>query len=105
MYYIVTARLVRLHAAEFYRRLTDGSVASQRPDGTEIVASMKRAKILPDGRVRWSEQCFCRTPLAHERATVFDEQCEALETEVIEAYQDYDGRSFLEYLAELVEVK
>ncbi len=31
MYFIVTARLVRPHAAEFYRRLTGGSLANQRP--------------------------------------------------------------------------
>ena len=99
MYYIVTARLVRLHAAEFYRRLTDGSVASQRPDGTEIVASMKRAKILPDGRVRWSEQCFCRTPLAHERDTVLDRHFTDLETEEVDAYCDFEGASLWDELA------
>ena len=43
------------------------------PDrGTEIVAAMKRARATADGVVRWTETCYCATPLQRERATVLD---------------------------------
>ena len=52
MLYAVSARLVPDLAPEFHTRLTDGSIASQRPDGAEILAAMSRAHIAPDGTVR-----------------------------------------------------
>ena len=63
MLYAVSAN----RALEFHARLTDGSTASQRPDGAEIVAAMKRSRAAPDGTVRWTETCYCPTPLQHER--------------------------------------
>ncbi len=105
MFYRVTARLRTDTGADFLRKLTDGTIESQSPDGREIVDAMNRAVLSDDGNVSWSEVCYCRTPLAHERATVFDKHFEALETEVIDGYQNYDGRSFMEYLAEIVEAK
>lgn len=105
MFYRVTARLRTETGADFLRKLTDGTIESQSPDGREIVSAMNRAVLSDGGNVSWSEACYCRTPLAHERATVFDKHFEALETEVIEGYQHYDGRPFMEYLAELVEAK
>jgi len=48
MHYTVTAHFNPKTAAEFHRLLTDGTIESQKPDGKEIVASMKRAKLLPD---------------------------------------------------------
>ena len=105
MFYRVTARLRIDTAADFLRKLTDGTIENQSPDGREIVDAMNRAVLTDDGNVSWSEVCYCKTPLAHERATVFDTHFEALETDVIEGYQHHDGRSFMEYLAELVEAK
>ena len=105
MFYRVTARLRPETGADFLRKLTDGTIERQSPDGREIVDAMNRAVLSDDGNVSWSEGCYCRTPLAHERATVFDEHFETLETDVIEGYQDYDGRLFMEYLAELVDAK
>jgi hypothetical protein len=105
MFYRVTARLRIQTGADFLRKLTDGTVARQSPDGQEIVDAMNRAVLTDDGKVAWSEICYCPTPLAHERATVFDKHFEALETDVIEGYQDDDGRPFMAYLAELVEAK
>lgn len=101
MFYRVTARVRAGTGADFLRKLTDGTIAGQSPDGREIVDAMNRAVLSSDGNVSWSEVCYCPTPLAHERATVYDKHFEALETEVIEGYQDYEGRSFMEYLAEL----
>ena len=37
---------------------------------SEIVAAMARARVGSDGTVRWTETCFCPTPLKHERETV-----------------------------------
>lgn len=72
MLYAVTARFKPDTAAEFLRKLRDGTIENQKPDGKEIVASMKRAVIGDDGIVRWSEKCYCPTPLEHERETVYD---------------------------------
>ena len=71
MYYRVRARLRPGAAPDLYRILTDGTVARQRPDGPEIVASMRRAVCVGE-EVHWTETCYCPTPLRHERATVYD---------------------------------
>jgi hypothetical protein len=43
MIYKVKATVIEETIGEFYRKLADGTVSKQRPDGEEIVASMKRA--------------------------------------------------------------
>ncbi len=50
---------------EFYQKLTDGTIQNQKPDGQEIVNSMKRAKITAPKIIQWAEMCFCPTPLKH----------------------------------------
>ena len=72
MIYHVEARFRAGTAQEFLTRLTDGTIASQRPDGAELVASMQRAVVNDQGEVEWSELCYCDPPLAHERTTVLD---------------------------------
>ena len=99
MLYAVSAKLVSDRAREFHVRLTDGSIAAQRPDGAEIVAAMKRARILPDGAVRWTETCYCPTPLQHERATVLDRYFTGLETRVIDTPETFDGAPLMDRLA------
>ena len=37
-----------------------------------------------EGVVRWSEVCFCATPLRHEKETVYDHLFEDLETNEVE---------------------
>ncbi len=100
MFYVVTARFKPFTATEFYRKLTDGTIQSQKPDGKEIVASMRRAKISQDGTVRWSEVCYCPTPLQHERETVYDRYFEDIQTEEIEDYVEFEGEAFMEHLAD-----
>jgi len=100
MYYVVTARFKPEIAADFYGKLTDGTIQSQKPDGKEIVASMRRAKISQDGTVRWSEVCYCPTPLQHERETVYDHFFEDIQTEEVEDYVEFDGEDFMEHLAD-----
>ena len=101
MYYAVTARFKSETAAEFYEKLTDGTIQSQKPDGKEIVASMKRAKISQDGTIRWSEVCYCPTPLQHERATVYDHYFEDIQTEEVEDYVEFEGEDFMEHLVDV----
>ncbi len=101
MYYIVSARFKPSAAAEFYENLTDGTIQSQKPDGKEIVASMKRAKISQDGIVRWSEVCYCATPLQHERETVYDHYFEDIQTEEFEDDMEFEGDDFMEFLRSL----
>jgi hypothetical protein len=101
MIYRVTARFRPDTSAELRRRLDDGSIAIQQPDGQEIVDSLHRAVMTDAGDVQWSETCFCESPLAHERATVLDRFFDNVTTEPIEEYERYDGRPFLEYLQSL----
>ena len=100
MIYAVTAHLVEGREAEFHRRLTDGSIAAQRPDGMEIVASMRRARIADDGTVRWTELCYCSPPLRHERETVLDRYFADLETEPVDSHARFDGAPLMDRLAE-----
>ena len=99
MHYTVQARLIPGTAADFLRKLTDGTVAAQKPYGKEVVASMKRAVIDKEGVVRWSEVCYCPTPLEQERANVYDRHFTDIETQEVEDYVQFDGADFLEYLA------
>ena len=98
MIYLVTARLQIETSSELLVKLTDGTIASQKPDGKEIVASMDRARIDESGVVRWSQLCYCPTPLAHERATVYDQHFTDLETEEADAHAEFEGQPFMEYL-------
>ncbi len=100
MHYTVTARLIPESAAELLRKLSDGTIARQRPDGKEIVASMRRAVVDDRGIVRWSEVCYCPTPLEHERDTVYDRYFTDLATEEVEEYVEFQGRPFMELLAQ-----
>ena len=99
MIYAVTARLIEDKAGEFARRLADGSIAGQEPDGREMVRSMARARVAPDGTVSWTETCYCETPLAHERRTVLDRYFNSIETVPVDAHADAEGTALMERLA------
>lgn len=98
MIYHVSASFRPEMAGQFLEKLTDGTIGAQRPDGAEIVASMKRAVVAGDGRVEWSEMCFCNPPLAHERATVLDTYFEDMRISPAGEYERYEGRPFMEHL-------
>ena len=98
MYYTVTARLRYDTAADLQRKLTEGSITSQKPDGKEIAASMQRAVIDDEGVVRWSEVCYCSTPLEHERATVYDQHFTNLEVAEVEDYVQFEGKPLMALL-------
>lgn len=101
MFYRVTGILRKESAAELHHRLNDGSIARQKPDGAEIVAALRRAVVRPDGRIQWSELCYCDPPLQHERSTVLDRYFDQIETEAIADRETYQGGSFLERLETL----
>lgn len=101
MIYHVEARFRADTAKEFLARLTDGTIASQRPDGAELVASMERAVVNEQGQVEWSELCYCEPPLAHERATVLDLHFDDIRTSPVEAYEQYKGHAFMDHLRTL----
>ena len=101
MIYSIKAKLIEKHMKEFFQKLTDGTIENQKPDGIEILSSMKRAKIIEPGLIQWSEMCFCSPPLKHERQTVYDRFFSDMEITTIDDYMDFQGNSFFEYLKQL----
>jgi hypothetical protein len=99
MIYKVRARYIEERIEAFYRKLTDGTILAQKPDGKEIAASMQRAKITEPGVIRWTERCFCTPPLKHERETVYDNFLTDIETVPVNDYCDYEGESFMDFMA------
>ena len=98
MNYKVQARYIEDKAGEFFQKLTDGTIASQQPDGAEIVSSMKKAKIVGEGIIEWFETCYCDTPLKHERETVYDLYLTDITTDLVDARGKIKGESFWDYL-------
>ena len=103
MIYHVQARFKSETAKHFLTKLTDGTIAAQRPDGPELVAAMDRAVVGDEGQVEWSELCYCTPPLAHERETVLDLHFEEIQTEPIDEHATYKGQLFMEHLKVLSE--
>lgn len=103
MIYKVKARVLDETIAEFYCKLVDGAVAEQRPDGEEIVASMKRAVLTEPGMAEWYEMCFCPTPLQHERQTQYDFYFTDMTTEPAQEYGEIQGSSLWSYMASKAE--
>ena len=98
MIYSIRAKFIENHMREFFQKLTDGSIENQKPDGSEILSSMKRAKIIGPGEIKWSEMCFCPSPLKHERQTVYDKFFSEMEITEIDGYVGFEGESFFDYL-------
>jgi hypothetical protein len=98
MIYKVQARIFDEKTGEFFQKLTDGTISGQKPDGNEIVSSMRRAKITGDGIVKWYETCYCDSPLQHERETVYDLYLADIKTELVDVCGEVEGESFWDYL-------
>ena len=94
--------MIDQRATQFLRNLTDGTIAQQKPDGEEIVASMDRASIADDGYVFWTETCFCATPLKHERETQLDQCFSDIEITPTNVHKIFDGPGLMAHLAEKV---
>lgn len=99
MLYKVKAKFYQDLLVEFFEKLNNGTIESQKPDGLEIIASMKKAKITDDNTIEWYERCFCETPLKHERETVYDTYLYDFETILVdEVSTDIEGDSFWDYM-------
>ncbi len=98
MIYSIKARFIKGKMNKFYQKLTDGTIKNQKPDGQEIINSMKRAKITGPDLIQWSEMCFCSPPLKHERETVYNNFLTDFDTEIIDDYIEFDGESFFDFL-------
>ncbi len=98
VFYSVKAQFIEEKLGEFYQKLTDGTISNQKPDGPEIVSSMKRAKITAPKTIEWSEMCFCPTPLKHEQAIVYDSFLTNFKTQTIDDYVEFEGKSFFHFL-------
>lgn len=101
MIYSVKARFSENKMPEFYHKLTDGTISSQKPDGMEIVDSMKRAKITEPNIIRWTETCYCTPPLKHERYTVYDNYLSEIDVRQVDDYMEFKGKPFIEYIEKL----
>lgn len=97
MRYIVRARPIGAEMPTFWAILNDGTIQAQDPDGSEIVASMKRA-VMNEGRVEWHETCYCSPPLRHERSTVYDRFFEDIEIEPLVGSRHLEGERFWDQL-------
>lgn len=98
MLYKVRACFIEEKMEEFFRKLTDGSIESQSPDGMEIVSCMKSAKVTSPGIIEWFETCYCPTPLQHERATVYEHYLTDITTRTVDIEDDIEGNSFWSHL-------
>jgi len=97
MQYVVTARPIVAEMASFWSLLNDGTINAQKPDGAEIVASMKRA-VIGGGKVSWYETCYCNPPLLHERSTVYDRFFNDIEIEPQVGPVHLEGERFWDQL-------
>ena len=104
MIYKVKARILEDKVGEFYSKLTGGTIANQKPDGEEIVASMKRAVLTESGLAEWYEMCLCPTPLQHERATQYDFYFTEMTTKLVDDYGQVKGASLWSYMASRTDV-
>ena len=102
MLYKVRAKIIEENLGKFYEKLIDGSIDNQRPDGKEIIASMKRAKLFNSGVVEWFENCGCSTPLQHERETQYDYYFSEITTELVDGFGKIYGKSFWSYMEKII---
>lgn len=99
MLYKVQAKFDESKAREFHELITSGSLKKQRPDGNEIINSMNRARIDSSGVIRWTETCYCSSPLNHERTTVYDNYFIDIKTQPTENHEEFEGKPFLEHIS------
>ena len=101
MRYYVKATMLKDKMGEFYQKLSDGTIAGQKPDGRELVSSIRKAILTKALVVEWCETCFCETALAHERETVYDQYFHNMEIIEINDDPEIDGQSFWDYLLKI----
>jgi len=101
MLYKVKAKIVPDKLKDFFTALIDGSVESQKPDGSYILKAMQEAKMVDSKHIVWYEACYCATPLRHERETIYDKYLSDFKTTMVyELEDDIEGESFWEHMEE-----
>ena len=101
MRYHVKAIILEEKMVEFYQKLSDGTITSQKPDGREIVSSIRKGILTKPLVVEWCETCFFETPLTHERETVYDQYFHDMKIIEINDNPEMDGQSFWDYLLKI----
>lgn len=64
--------------------LRAGAFLRLEPFGRVLSASLRDARLAPDGRACWEEEDYCRPPLAQERAAVLDRHFADIIIEAVE---------------------
>ena len=64
--------------------LCAGALLALKPFGRALSASLRDARLAPDGRACWEEEDYCRPPLAQERAAVLDRHFADITVEAVE---------------------
>ena len=67
MRYLVTARVKPGKQSDLLRAIEEGTLGEGSVAGDEYLYDMEKARLTPEGDVRWVECCFCATPLEEER--------------------------------------
>ena len=98
MLYKVKAKLIGKKIDIFYKKLLDGTIYNQHPDGKEIITSMKGAKLTNFQFVEWFENCGCSPPLKHERETQYDYYFSNMKVELADKIVKINGKSFWSYM-------
>jgi hypothetical protein len=82
-HYLVTATPREDLLPELSERLERDEFLALRPFGRALTVSLRRARRLPNGKVMWEEEDYCRPPLAQEREAVLDHYFEQLLVEPV----------------------
>ena len=98
MLYRVRAKVIEENLHSLYEKLTDGTIYNQHPDGKEIIASMKKAKLINSQFIEWFENCGCSPPLQHERETQYNYYFSDITTEFANEIVKINGDSFWAYM-------
>ena len=82
-HYLVTASPRVQLMDELRDKLARNEFVPLRPFGRALSASLRRARLLPNGRAMWEEEDYCQPPLAQERAAVLDHYFDELTVEPV----------------------
>ncbi len=82
-YYLVTATPRQDLLTELQARLDRDEFAVLRPFGKALSGSLRRARLLPNGKAMWEEEDYCTPPLAQEREAVLDRYFDGLSVEPV----------------------
>ncbi len=82
-HYLVTAEPRATLLLELEKRLGRDEFVTLRPFGKALSGSLRRARLLPNGKAMWEEEDYCSPPLAQEREAVLDQYFDGLTVEPV----------------------